>query len=106
MAIHNHTPAERLKLLLDSYSDGNNEFWAFRDRALREHSHVYFQYPAMMVPKMQGQLIEAVREVAPDIRHIFDPFVGSGTTMTEAMLQGCDFTGQDINPLAILICRA
>lgn len=106
MIIQNQTPAERLKQLLESYSDGNSEFWAFRDRAIREHTHVYFQYPAMMVPQMQGQLIEAVREVIPSIRHISDPFVGSGTTMTEAMMQGLDFTGQDINPLAILICRA
>lgn len=106
MIIQNQTPAERLKHLLDSYSEGNDEFWSFRDRAIREHTHVYFQYPAMMVPKMQGQLIDAVREVIPSTRHIFDPFVGSGTTMTEAMIQGLDFTGQDINPLAILICRA
>ncbi len=98
--------AERLKQLLLSYSHGDNEFWAFRDRATREHAHVYFQYPAMMVPQMQGQLIEAVKKVLPSTEHIFDPFVGSGTTMTEAMMQGFDFTGQDINPLAILICRA
>src|SRR5216684_7762873 len=106
MVIQNQTPTERLKHLLDSYSDGNSEFWAFRDRAVREHTHIYFQYPAMMVPQMQGQLIEAVKEVELGVRHIFDPFVGSGTTMTEAMIQGLDFTGQDINPLAILICRA
>jgi len=55
---------------------------------------------------MQGQLIRAVKEVEPGIKSIFDPFVGSGTTMTEAMMQGFDFVGQDINPLAILICRA
>ncbi len=59
-----------------------------------------------MVPRMQGQLIRAVKEVEPGIKSIFDPFVGSGTTMTEAMMQGFDFVGQDINPLAILICRA
>jgi len=58
-----------------------------------------------MAPKMQSQLIEAMCHIEPSTRHIFDPFVGSGTIMTEAMMEGLDFTGQDINPLAILICR-
>jgi len=102
----NQTPEEVLKQILESYSEIDKEFWAFRGKAVREHAHAYFQYPAMMVPKMQGQLIRAVKEVEPSIRRIFDPFVGSGTTMTEAMMQGFDFLGQDINPLAILICRA
>jgi PIN domain nuclease of toxin-antitoxin system len=106
MVTQNQTPAEQLEYLLASYSDNDKDFWAFKDRALREHAHTYFQYPAMMVPKMQGQLIEAVRKTIPGVKHIFDPFVGSGTTMTEAMMQGLDFTGQDINPLAVLICRA
>lgn len=106
MVIHSQSPAERLKQLLDSYSDGNSDFWSFRENAEREHAHSYFQYPAMMVPKMQGKLIEAVKAVIPNIKHVFDPFVGSGTTMTESMMLGLDFTGQDINPLAVLICRA
>lgn len=106
MVIQNPTPAEQLRHLLASYSDNDKDFWAFKDRALREHAHTYFQYPAMMVPKMQGQLIEAVRKTIPGVKHIFDPFVGSGTTLTEAMMQGLDFTGQDINPLAVLICCA
>lgn len=106
MSVENVEPVEKLKQLLASYSYGNDEFWAFRDRAVRENTHVYFQYPAMMVPQMQGQLIETVKKVLPNTKHIFDPFVGSGTTMTETMMQGLDFTGQDINPLAVLICRA
>lgn len=104
--IKDQTPSERLQRLLASYSDGDNDFWSFRDRAEREYAHVYFQYPAMMVPKMQGKLIEAVKETIPGTKHVFDPFVGSGTTMTEAMMLGLDFTGQDINPLAVLLCRA
>lgn len=101
-----YEPEEKLRFLLESYSKDDGEFWSFRDRAMRQHTHVYFQYPAMMVPQMQSHLIQAVKEAKPTTMSIFDPFVGSGTTMTEAMMQGLDFTGYDINPLAILICRA
>jgi hypothetical protein len=60
----------------------------------------------MMVPQMQGDLLRAVLMAAPDTRHVFDPFVGSGTALTEAMMLGLDFSGCDINPLAVLLCRA
>ena len=61
----------------------------------------------MMVPEMVGELLTAIGEGSPRAaKHVYDPFVGSGTVLTEAMLQGMDFTGQDINPLAILLCQA
>lgn len=100
------TPEEVLKHRLESYSQMDKEFWSFRGKAVREHAHAYFQYPAMMVPGVQGQLIQAICEVDPGTKNIFDPFVGSGTVLTEAMIQGHNFTGQDINPLAVLLCRA
>ena len=64
-----------------------------------------FQYPAMMVSEMQGTLLEAVcaeRAAAP---LTYDPFLGSGATMVEAMRLGLPFAGSDINPLAILIAK-
>lgn len=97
---------EALSRRLSSYSEVDTEYWSFRGKAVREHAHAYFQYPAMMVPQMQGELIQSIREVTGDLKSVFDPFVGSGTIMTEAMMQGLDFTGQDINPLAVLLCRA
>jgi hypothetical protein len=79
--------------------------WAFRTWAARDYSHGLFQYPAMMVPQMQRELMRRlVSEHAA--RRAYDPFVGSGTTLAEAMLQGLDFVGTDINPLAVLLCRA
>ena len=78
--------------------------WDFRSWAEREYSHGLFQYPAMMVPQMQRELLERLREGTRAVS-VFDPFVGSGTTMAEAMLQGLDFVGTDVNPLAVLLCR-
>jgi hypothetical protein len=96
---------DELKNLLSSYSRGDKDYWSFRGKATREHAHAYLQYPAMMVPQIQGELIRAIRELIPSIKSVYDPFVGSGTVMTESMLQGLDFMGQDINPLAVLICQ-
>ena len=37
---------------------------------------------------------------------IFDPFMGSGVTIGEAIKLGCTTLGQDINPVSYLTCRA
>lgn len=60
----------------------------------------------MMVPQLQRELLQTCVAWDPTIRTVYDPFVGSGTVMTEAMLLGLDFFGGDINPLAILVSQA
>jgi hypothetical protein len=60
----------------------------------------------MMVPAMLADLIEIVRGVDPNATNILDPFAGSGTVQTETMLKGANFHGFDINPLAVLLCKA
>ena len=59
----------------------------------------------MMVPAMQAVLVKAVADVDGCVSRVFDPFTGSGTTLVECMRLGLDYTGQDINPLAVLFCR-
>lgn len=83
-----------------------HDFWVAKDRNPRDDLHALFQYPAMMVPEHQTELIAAMRRVDPGIHCILDPFVGAGTTMTSCMHAGISFVGQDINPLAVLICLA
>lgn len=68
--------------------------------------HGPYQYPAMMVPTLQRQVIDAITSALGPSKLVFDPFVGSGTVMIEAMHAGHSFLGVDINPLATLICRA
>ncbi|MBN6111891.1 hypothetical protein [Xanthomonas bonasiae] len=55
---------------------------------------------------MQGDMLDAILDEVDTECAVLDPFVGSGTTMTEALLRGLDFTGIDINPLAVLVCEA
>lgn len=91
---------------LESLTSPDAEYWAFEDKAERDLVHGLLHYPAMMVPRLQRELMAACVQWDPSVQTVLDPFVGSGTVMTEAMLLGRGFTGLDINPLAVLACRA
>jgi site-specific DNA-methyltransferase (cytosine-N4-specific) len=80
----------------------NDDFWDFKGDDDREHIHGIFTYPAVMVPKMQRLLLDVILRHQTGIHSILDPFVGSGTILTEGMLKGLDVNVIDINPLAIL----
>ncbi|XXF07214.1 hypothetical protein J3Q00_14305 [Pseudomonas sp. D2-3] len=97
---------EKIIKQIGALRDLDKEYWSFSGRSKRTHCHGFIKYPAMMVPEMQGELIDIFLEHRPDIKSLFDPFVGSGTTMGEAIIRGLDFQGIDINPLAILACEA
>jgi hypothetical protein len=90
---------------LQALSEKDKEYWSFKGNANRDYGHGMFQYPAMMVPQVTSAIIDKIIEVQPDFQTIRDPFVGSGTVMTESMLRGLSFYGTDINPLAILLCQ-
>ena len=83
----------------------DSEYWDFRTAKKRSDGRPYFQYPAMMVPRMQGALLDAFIESGLTQPRVLDAFAGSGTILLEAMNRGLDFYGVDVNPLAILLCR-
>lgn len=72
----------------------------------RPNLHGLLRYPAMMVPCMQADIIDVILHHKQGVCRVLDPFVGSGTVMTEALIRRLDFTGIDINPLAALVCEA
>jgi hypothetical protein len=80
-------------------------YWSLPNRNPRQLAHALFQYPAMMVPEVQRRLVAAIRAAVPSIRSLYDPFVGSGTSLVAGMQNGLQCTGQDINPLAVLLAR-
>lgn len=98
--------ARKIGAALAKLSCEDAQYWEFRRQAQRDGLHALLQYPAMMVPRMQGDVLDTLLGADPSIQSIWDPFVGAGTTLTEAMLRGCDFLGHDINPLAVLTCEA
>ena len=96
---------DRIVWQLEELSKADNDYWTFRRGAARRQAHGLSQYPAMMVPPMQAALLSVVATVDGQVRAVLDPFVGSGTTLVECMRLGLNYTGQDINPLAVLFCR-
>lgn len=91
---------------LRSIQNGHgDDFWSFKNMSKRTGAHALIQYPAMMVPTLQGHLLDAIKETSSKEMKVLDPFVGSGTILVESMNRGLDFTGIDINPLAILACE-
>lgn len=80
--------------------------WDYHKQSYRYGLHGLTKYPAMMVPQMQGDLLDAALRADPTIVEVLDPFVGAGTTLVESRVRGLSFTGIDINPLAILACQA
>jgi len=95
----------KLKDKLHALTEKDKEYWSFNKNSYRGYGHGLFQYPAMMVPQVTKAIIDNIIAVYPNIRSIYDPFVGSGTVLTESMLRGLSFFGTDINPLAILLCQ-
>ncbi len=59
----------------------------------------------MMVPQLARTLLAEICTVHSSFRDVGDPFMGSGTILTESKLKGLNFWGTDINPLAFLLCK-
>ncbi|MCB9740346.1 MAG: site-specific DNA-methyltransferase [Deltaproteobacteria bacterium] len=91
----------RLQKFVDAHGD-----LAFSGDDGRDLAHDIVQYPAMMVPKMQGGLLDCFQtEAQGRPLSVVDPFMGSGTILVEARRRGLAFRGVDINPYALLIAQ-
>lgn len=86
----------------------SEDHWDYRgkDKSEKDYVHGVCTYPAMMVPKMQREMLDVyLSENKGKKIRILDPFAGAGTILVEGMLRGLDIVGIDINPLAILLCK-
>lgn len=78
--------------------------WDYRYDDTKISNHGFHTYPAMMIPQIARRLIETYGK---DATVLFDPFVGSGTSILESKLHPSfeKAYGIDINPLARLIAK-
>jgi len=65
-------------------------------------THAFHPYAAKFHPSVPCGLL--TRFARPGDK-VLDPFVGSGTTLVEALAHGCYAVGVDIHPLAVLASR-
>lgn len=66
------------------------------------YTHDYYRYPARFSPGFARTTIESFTEPG-DL--VFDPFMGSGTTLVEARATGRHSIGTDISSLAVFIAQ-
>ena len=95
----------KVKRAIKKKTSDNKLVWTAPNHNRRENVHSFFQYPAMMVPSVQMELMNVLLKIEPNIKNIFDPYMGSATTLIAGMNLGLNCYGQDINPLAILIAK-
>lgn len=92
-------------ILVDKFENlikENPNYWDFKE-SKKDHIHGICAYPATMVPIMQSEILKIILQTNPDIRNLFDPFMGSGTMLVEGMINNLDIYGVDINPLSYLL---
>jgi len=77
--------------------------WTFNGASTRAMTHCYHDYPARMIPQVASRLLDAY---GADAKVLFDPYVGTGTSLVEGLVRGINVSGTDLNPLARLIARA
>lgn len=87
-------------------SEKVDDSWSFRgiDRSETSYiTHSYHRYPAKFIPQLAARLIKENSQVG---ELVCDLFMGSGTTLVEAIVNDRRAYGTDINPVAVLITRA
>ena len=77
--------------------------WSFEHRSRAPAVEAIHPYPAKFIGDIPRALLEILPLPANTV--VFDPFVGSGTTLLEAQRRGVSSIGVDLNPIACLIAR-
>ena len=80
-----------------------NEDWTFLDYSTRDYTHGFHLYPARMHPEIAKRLIS--KYASDQKKVVFDPFMGSGGVLVEALIHGNNSVGIDVNPFAVLLSK-
>lgn len=79
--------------------------WSFSDKTIKDTAYIthgYYTYPAKFIPQLASRLI---CEYSHENDIVIDPFMGSGTTVVEAIVNGRIGIGTDINEIANLLSK-
>ena len=83
-----------------------DDSWSFKELNRSQTSyltHDYHRYPAKFIPQLAERLI---KENSKPGDLVCDPFMGSGTTLIESIINSRRAYGSDINPVSVLISKA
>jgi DNA modification methylase len=79
--------------------------WSFADKTIKDTAYIthgYYTYPAKFIPQLVSRLINEYSQKG-DV--VIDPFMGSGTTIVESIVNHRIGIGTDINDIAYLIAK-
>lgn len=82
-----------------------DESWAYSNKSQANTSyltHAYYTYPAKFIPQIAHRLIIENSEKGDTV---VDPFMGSGTTVLEALINDRVAIGVDVNKVAYLLTK-
>ncbi len=82
-----------------------DETWSFADKTIKDTTYIthgYYTYPAKFIPQLVSRLIN---ELSFEDDIIIDPFMGSGTTIVESIVNKRIGIGTDINDIAYLLAK-
>lgn len=88
---------------LEKCKEGDEKYFDFEKREGAVLSHRYHTYPAKMVEELPRELIRVTKRAGVEVKKIYDPFCGSGTTIVEGVREGLEVYTNDINPLACML---
>lgn len=71
---------------------------------LRNSIHSLHSYPAQLIPQIPLFFLREIDKKSSEST-VLDPFCGTGTVMVEAMRNGWNSIGVDVNPIAALIAK-
>lgn len=92
--------------IIDILSDITiDKTWSFSGSTVKDTSYIthgYYTYPAKFIPQLASRLIQ---EHSKEGDIVIDTFMGSGTTVVEALINNRIGIGTDINEIAHLVAK-
>ena len=79
--------------------------WSFSDKTTKDTNYIthgFYTYPAKFIPQLASRLI---LKYSNEGEIVVDPFLGSGTTIIESIVNNRVGIGVDINNIAYLIAK-
>ena len=89
-------------MMNDSVGKLEDTDWDFEGENTTFLTHSIHPYPAKFIPQIPATLIDELSEPG-DL--VYDPFIGSGTTLVEALRGNRRALGSDVNPMSALLAK-
>lgn len=95
---------QKIVTKLNEIINSKSNYLDFNGENMDYSTHKYHDYPATMIPKLPELFLSVITQYC-DVKSLYDPFMGSGTTLVEGLRHDIDSTGVDLNPLAVLMSK-